>query len=487
MGSSVDRNKITISLFFFFFGLVASAKDKDVFTFYLKKEPVSIDPIVAVSGESNYLHATLFRGLTRYTDEGMLVFEDAERCRYVIDTDIRCKLRKNLKYSDGSPLIAQDYVRAFQRIKAPGSSSYISPLLGTLKEIKALSDNEIQFLLSEPDREFLEKLSNPLLVPFKNEKATNGPYFVAEVEKVKRWRLQPNPYFKRGNSNRPPIELLFVPADSTAFDLYEKGAIDFLWRLTSTEVNDQVKKRPDYKEIPLSRFDYIGFNMRPGKPLSDKMLREKLSQSLHFQDFQTMLFADGLGGCPSLGERFLQASPRRCLQEKKFDKITKWPHLQFKFSQLGGIDIEKQITWLREQWKTNLGVSVELKSMEQKAFINELKTNPPDIFRKGIGLNRPSCLAGLEFFKSDHPENFTGFRSKKFDEMIKPLQTRKLSRIEQDNLCAAATDYLFLEEHVGIPVGKMYFSMLMRTDFKGIKVNELNQLDLSELEYVGKK
>ncbi len=465
------------------------------FTFYVKSEPQTLDPTMAVSGESSYIHATLFRGLTRFTDEGQLIFDQAERCRYVIDTDLRCKLRKDLKYSDGSPIKAQDYVEAFKKFQTGKHGSYVTNLLSNIKEMSAPSDRDITFIFKEPDFEFMEKLSNSLLFPYKNEAKFNGPYKIEKIEKGKVWHLTPNENFHGGNSKRPPIDILFVPEDSTAVNLYEKGSLDFIWRLPASEIS-RFKSMPDFLQVPLSRFDYIGFNMRKDSPLADKALRKKLASSVDFEEFKKIFQSLGRPGCPGLSERFLIADDKHCQNFLPSKSVTVNPHVlpstktkdfEFGISTLGGDDIKRAAEWYQEQWKKNAGISVQIKAREQKTYVSLLKSNPPTIFRKGVGLSRPTCLAGLESFKSDSPENFSGFKNERFDFMIKSLATRKMSRIEQDMVCGAAVDFLFKEEIVGIPMGRIRYTMLLNPRFKGLKVNELNQLDLSELEYVGGK
>jgi len=491
----MDRSKIRIILFLLF---IACPAKSETFKFYVKNEPLSLSPTKAVSGESNYVHSILFRGLTRYNHEGMVVFEQAERCRYIISIDVRCKLKKDIKYSDGSLISASDYATSFLDYLTPGSSTNVAQLLFSIKNakkyylgqvkredvgIKVLSENEIQFLLEEEDREFLDKLSHPLLVPYKDEKRFNGPFVLHEIVKGKKWILKPNSYFVGGNPKRPDIEILFISDDSTAVNLYEKGKIDFLWRVP-TDFIDKFKDRKDFFQLPVARFDYIGFNQRPGKIFNDLNLRKKFATHVDFDEFKKLLSARGRAGCPGLGDGILRESDKNCQSfTPGKEKLSLTKKLVFNFSQLGGDDIQKQTQWLHNQWKSNLNVNVSLKSLEQKTFIKQLKEDTPDIFRKGLALQWPSCGSALSSFRSDAPENFTGFSDPIFDRIITPFRTKKLSRYEKDVICAAAVKYLFLDKYVGIPLGLIHFSMMLNPKFKNLRLNDLNQIDLSELSY----
>ena len=49
-------------------------------------------------------------------------------------------------------------------------------------------------------------------------------------------------------------------------------------------------------------------------------------------------------------------------------------------------------------------LDVELEQVENKLFLDRLEKSPPDLFRKGINLDRPTCNAALEHFRTGHRE-----------------------------------------------------------------------------------
>ncbi|MCC6277138.1 MAG: peptide ABC transporter substrate-binding protein [Oligoflexia bacterium] len=488
----------------FIWGPFVNAKGPAL-VFHLKSEPHTLDPAEQTS-YSNYLFNNLFRGLTRYTVEDDLIFDQAERCRVTLGTQITCHLRSGLQWSDGTAVTAQDYIDSFKRIVSPKSKSGVSHLLFTVKNavaiydgkldpkelgIKAKSPTELSIELERPDREFLEKLSNSALVPFKSvgekdrkQVLTNGPYRIKSWVEKKRVVLEPNPYYKGGNSDRPLVEIVFVEDDMTAVNLYEKGSLNFLWRLPTAYI-PKFRDRPDFYQKPVSRFDYIGFNLKSGSPFSSRNLREAFSSSVDFAEFVKLFFALGPPGCPSLGSAFLPTQGRCQKFEPPKIKPTLNKPIEFYYSQLGGDDIRKSAEFYQEQWRRHLGVQVRIKGLEQKHLLKVLKDQTPDSFRTGVSLTRPTCLAGLEIFTKDHPENYIGFSNAKFETLVKAMRERKFDRAGLKGLCATLNDLLFKEEVVGIPQGLMHFTMLIPKKWKGIEINDLNQLDLENLEWVG--
>ncbi len=65
--------------------------------------------------------------------------------------------------------------------------------------------------------------------------------------------------------------------------------------------------------------------------------------------------------------------------------------------------------------KKNLGWTVELRGQEQAVYLARLRDKPPDVFRKGVSLDRPTCLAALEVFLKGNPENYIALDDPKYE------------------------------------------------------------------------
>src|SRR5262249_31372533 len=117
-----------------------------------------------------------------------------------------------------------------------------------------------------------------------------------------------------------------------------------------------------------------------------------------------------------------------------------------------------------------------------KMYIAKLKAAPPAAFRKGVGLDRPTCLAGLEVMSKDHPENYLRINDAKFESYLVKLR-REANPNRARSLCTKAIRQL-MDQHLFIPMGEMHFSMMVKPQFVGWEVNETNQLDLTDLRLV---
>ena len=488
-----------------------SETTSDVFRFHMPTEPTSLDPALVTANDASYFLNNVSRGLYNYSDSKGLVPEGAESCKFLTPLEIKCRLAKDAKWSDGSDVVADDYVRAFRRLVLPSAKNLSVGLLKYLVSaleinsgkakpdslgVKALSAKEIQFTFGSPDPDFLYKLTSSILVPIKSdvfpkrEESTkaivNGPYQVASWISGRRVRLEPNLKYLRGNKSRPPIEILFIDDDETAVRLYEQGELTFLRRLPTNYLEDY-RKRPDFFQLPVARFDYVGF----GEDLKDQPdLRAALSLSADYLELQKIVDSVKPPGCAGLPERMIEPIP--CVKfdpvraKKLFDALpesVRKKHMSFSFSKLGGDDVKKESEWLQGQWKKNLGINVEMEQLEQGVQLQRLRTHPTPIFRKGVHLQRPTCLAALENFTVNGADNFLKIEDPVFEKMVKEISDAQLKTATaktQRHLCSLAVDRL-LEQKRLVPLGPVRFNLLASAKFTGWSLNEMNQLDLANL------
>ncbi|NJL25565.1 MAG: peptide ABC transporter substrate-binding protein [Calothrix sp. SM1_5_4] len=414
---------------------------------------------------------------------------------------LRCSLNPRHRWSNGDPIKASDYVASFRRLIDPGLASPHGDALFSVKNAKAIwnrnkSVSELGVRAPDPrtliieleqeDPEFEYRLIHPALAPLppggyvSPERATelvaSGPYRIADWKKQSRVRLEPNPNFPSPVRKRPPVEALMVDSDSTALSLYEAGKLSFLRRLVARET-PRFQGSRELHRIPMARFDYVGFGP---ELLAREPLRQLLVKSVDFARFLDLFETLTPPGCPSIPASYMDKPV--CLRfepDTKLKPPSPLPKLDFLFSAMGGEDIARAAEWFQGQWKKHAGIRVELKSLEQGVYLNRLRSNPPAIFRKGVSLDRPTCLAALEIFRAGHPENYIRLNSPAFEAKLDSL-ARATRPAEKRRKCRQAVEELLRANRL-IPLGEMYFTILAKPRFSGWDLNELNQLDLSEL------
>jgi len=487
----------------------APAKDIPPFRFHLVSEPSSLKPWEQKNSSSGYLLSQITGTLLSYQDH-RLTGNLAEKCSFKKPRLVTCTLKKNLHWSNGKALKAQDFVRSFQALVSPSNKAFRADLLfpiqnaqkifqGELKKIdlkvRATSDRNLEIELTQPDSEFLYTLSSPLTAPLPEaplpnvvELRTNpslwvssGAYEIQTWEAQKKIILKPNlRYWKK--SPRPHLEIFPVGEDSVALNLYEKGELSFLRRLPTLFV-PKYKDRPDYHEIEQIRFDYLGFAPRWRERPE---LRRAISRAIPYSDWQALHHAKGTPGCPGIPQHLI--SEPICLIFDPVEAQAEWQPLKGKpekfellYSRQGGDNHKQSMEWIQSELKKNLRFSIQVNGIENQIFLERLEKKPPDLFRKGIAPERPTCLSAIENFETGNSENYIQFSDPKFDLILKQMRESSNDKQKQ-KLCTEAL-HLLIDPVWLIPTGPIHFTLLASPQWSGWKLNELNQLDLSELRW----
>lgn len=488
---------LSLSFFVLHFSSFASAnapKDKDgtIFRFHLASEPSSLDPNKQRSATSSFILSNLYRNLFYYSNEKGLTLDLAESCKRDSQRRLICKL-KDTKWSDGTSVTAHEFLKTYHKILDVKNSAPRADLLFKIKNaeeiykgklpvkslgVEVLDQKTLRYTFKEFDSEFEYNLANNILAPTKSDlSAFSGPYQVKDWSKGKRILLTPNFEYKAGHPARPPVEVLFIEEDSVALQLYEKNELQYLRRLPTLFI-PKFKTRKDFHFYPVIRLDYLGFGPKLDSELD---VRKALTYSLNYPELQKIFSSEGRPGCAGLPDSwFPEKTPCFDYDLKKVPQVKSSP-LVFAFSALGGEDHKRATEWMQNQWARHAKIQVKLEARENKAFVLSLENNPPDIFRKGVAPERPTCLASLEIFSKGNPENFLRNNSEEYEKIIADL-ARAQSDSEKKRLCLAGINYL-MDRHAFIPLGAIHFSALIKPQFKGWNLNQMNQLDLSGLYF----
>lgn len=476
---------------FFLFPHWGQAEEKNTFRLHLGQAPQSLNPQVQKTSASSYLLTNLHRNLLRINSDGELVPDLAEKCE-IKKNEIHCQLKSDLKWSDGSPLVARDFLNSYAQFLNPKTGvtrlDLIEEIDGALDfynqktqnfGLKQKGDRVLIFKIKNSPETFLYHLANTLLAPVdpKLEKFS-GPYYPALPLTRTKIQLKSNSHYWHKNSQRPPVEVLIIEEDSVAMNLYLKGELSFLRRLP-TALLTRYNSSPEFHWIELLRSDYIGFNQLKWQDLE---LRKKLIGGLNYPQLQALFQSEGMPGCLGFPADWFVDQKIPCYSFKKDqEKLKHTAHQKVQtlfYSAAGGDDHKRAMEWLQDQWKKNLNYSIQIKSLENKIFSADLRAGKVGLFRRGVPVEIPHCGQALEYFSSSHPENFIGFKSKEFDQLIEGFA--KKSKLQQQRDCSAAAQIL-MDQYLMIPLGQIHFAILADPKFKGWTINSLNQLDLSSL------
>src|SRR5690554_6794875 len=138
----------------------------------LRSEPTSMDPQFHSLTPNTQLSETIFDPLVRTDKVAKPVPSLAES--WTVDGDTwTFKLRKDVKFSDGTPFTAEDVVFTYERVpKVPNSPSSYALYLSSIDRLEVVDPHTLKIITKGPSPVLLPNLS---MVPIMSAKAASGP------------------------------------------------------------------------------------------------------------------------------------------------------------------------------------------------------------------------------------------------------------------------------------------------------------------------
>lgn len=264
--------------------------------------PRFINPLLAVSDADRDLTVLIYSGLLRLAPGRGYEPDLAER--YELSPDgltYTFYLRKNLHWSDGQKLTAQDVVFTIlkaqdQDIKSPKRANWNGVT------VKALDDRTIQFSLKKPYNFFLENLTLGILpehlwgkvktdqfplAGLNPNPVGSGPYKVASIEKDSAgiptaYNLKPSPNFVLG-APKVDLTIRLYNSDKELLIALETGEIGSAGAISPVEAAKLAKSGQTVLQAPLPRIFAVFLNQNHNQVFVDPVIRQALNLSVDRQ------------------------------------------------------------------------------------------------------------------------------------------------------------------------------------------------------------
>ena len=189
-------------------------------------------------------------GLLTFGDDLALKPASADKWEHVDPTTLKYHLRSGVKFSDGSPLTADDVVASFTYHMNPDSGSQLASFFSSVKTVEAAAADEVTVILKEPNVQFAYTAAHMAGFVFKKEQLADknigtpqvlplgtGPYRLVEFVPGDRVVLEaredywgPKPVVKH-------ITLRGIPDRPARLLAMQSGAIDGAFDLAISDVD----------------------------------------------------------------------------------------------------------------------------------------------------------------------------------------------------------------------------------------------------------
>ncbi|MBN1297034.1 ABC transporter substrate-binding protein [bacterium] len=281
----------------------------------LSTAPKTLDPRLATDVASARVQQLVYNSLVRKTRTSDIVPDLAESWEMTDDRTYVFRLRKNVRFHDGSECDASDIKANFEAIM---TESLASPKKAAYEKLKSISIVDSYTIVFETTEPFAPFLINMVLGILPEEQARNvdpekpvqpigtGPFRWIERDGDDRFVLESYADYFEGKPPMDRVVFRVIPDDSIRLMELEKGSIDFMQNNIPPDAVQALRDNPaiEVRSAPGTSYFYLGFNFRLSHhPTRDVRVRQALAHALNRDEIITHV----LGGMASKTETLLPA------------------------------------------------------------------------------------------------------------------------------------------------------------------------------------
>lgn len=428
------------------------------------------------------------------------------------------KLRAGMRWSDGEPVCASQFVDAWLRVLDPDTASPYAHYLFDLRNARAFHQGKVADrakvgVASKGCRELVVQLeqavasfpvlaSHWVLNPIRldlikkfgtkwmepRNLAVTGPYRLEGWERDKRYVLKANPFYHGKRAGEERIEAVVINDDSTALSLFRQGALDWSGDLPFIE-KPKLAASPEYREYPSFVSYHLGFSVSASfasqglsRPLSRN---ERCALALALDKREIPLLLKG-GETPAAQ----MLPPGLDIPKKKviFDPSRAralWGEgpreLEVHYYAKDSHDATLQ--WVQAQWLKHLDVRAKLVRMEGKAYWSSLQRRAPPVFLSGITAAYAHPYSVLSEFLSESPANWGRFSSHRYDQLAKATLQLAAGSRKLASLVNEAQELLVERECAIVPLYFRKTTALLKQGWSGFFINPMTYVYLKDVKH----
>jgi peptide/nickel transport system substrate-binding protein len=270
-------------------------------------DAVSFHPYLTTDTASSSYQAMVYTGGLLRLDENTLAYIPNMAESYSISEDgltFTFHLRKDIKWSDGQPLTAQDFKWTYDQVIKPENAFPYLSQLDFITSYEALDDYTLQIKIGEIYAPALGQMSG-LITPLpkhvwenlswsdpeqnpqiNSPTVVSGPYTLKEWQRDQYAIFEANPnYWYHGAPNIDTYTIQIVPDQDVAYEKMKTGETD-----TGPITPDKLAEARKLSNITVyewwpaaAQWSYVGFNMREGFPTHDINIRHGLDYAVQKQ------------------------------------------------------------------------------------------------------------------------------------------------------------------------------------------------------------
>ncbi|TPV39568.1 peptide ABC transporter substrate-binding protein [Bacillus dicomae] len=494
------------------------SKTKSIHLPYIAEIP-TMDVTKATDGESMNVMKNVFEGLYILGEGNKPISAVAKSYDVSEDKKTYTFHLRDSKWSNGTPVTAEDFVFSWKRAVNPDTAAEYAFLFFDIKNakkinskelpvdqlgIKAIDDKTLEIQLEQPVPYFIDLTTFATFLPI-NEKyfeskgkqygleadqlVYNGAFTLDNWKQEQGFQLKKNPnYWDAKTVKLDEINFDIVKDKSTEINLYESGQLDRVG-LTG-EFVDKYRKNPDFKERSEVTVQFLRMNQK-NEVLKNKNARLAISQAMNKKAFvDTVLNNGSLPADGLIPTDFAKSSDGKDFRKEngtlvKDDVKVAKEHWKNAKQELGkeqvtlelltsdNVFAKKNAEYLKGELEKNLeGLTVNVKPQPRKQQIQLLLNSDYELGVDVWGPDIPDPITFLDLFTTDSTYNFDKYSNKQYDELIHQVKTNLAVDENARWEAMKQAEKILLEDGAVAPFYQQGRSYLQRSTVKGIVTND---------------
>jgi len=502
-----------------------------VFTAVFGSEPQTLDPALNTTVDGGVYLSHSFEGLYAYKNDGngggvlspgQAAAEPVKESNPDGTVSYTFTLRDGLKWSDGAPIRAADFVYSWQRVVAPETAaeySYMFTMVVNAEDITAgekpkeelgihaLDDKTLKIDLTYDCPYFLQIAAFPAGFPVRRDVIekwgdqwtfntanyiSNGPYRLVKHVTNGYLLYEKNPYYYNAANVKGPDYLKFnlMDNDNAALVAYNNGSVDFTELAPIDEV-PALYKSGQFKVLPYLGTYFACYNNQKA-PFDDARVRKAFNLAINRNYIVESITRTGQKpagafvppGIPDVepGSDFRAAGgdyysvskedyekniaeAQKLLADAGYPGGKGFPVVEYTYNT--GSANQAIAEALQDMWNKNLGVNVELGNQDWNVFVATRQSGNYQIARHGWIADFNDPVTFLDLFISNSGNDDPQYKHSDYDDIIEKSKSTAVPEVRIP-LMHQAEDMLIGRDAAICPIYFYTSGYLMQSKWSGL-------------------
>mgnify|MGYP003814257195 FL=1 len=405
-------------------------------------------------------------------------------------------LRKNIKFTDGTPFNAEAVKYTFDKLRDPKTGAPRASLLAAVDTITVKDDYTVVIKTKQPYGPMLAALAHynsSIVSPTADKKQDlmkkpvgTGPFMLKEWVAGDHITLVKNPNYWKGAPKLDKVTFKVVPDVNTAISMLQTGDVDFLDGIPAEQWS-RVQGMAGVKTLkktgtPVS---YLGFNVRH-KPFSELKFRQAIAYAIDRDAYVKQLNGLGtksnsiigpkvFGYDPSAEKVGYEYNPEKA---KQILKENGWEGMTIHMLVANTPGYMKMGEIVQDQLK-KVGLKVDMQTMEWGTFLDVSKQDKFDI--TFLGWSNSTADGSELLYPNLHSDNIgasnvTAYNNPEFDKLVNESRFTVDQKVRKKKLDEA--NKMAIKDAPWIVMNHGVVTLAYRDNVKGLNIDPTGEWSL---------